>query len=117
MASDQLTIATETLTEKRIVLFKLSGHLDAHSFEQLQEALTSTFEKGRHNILLEMSDVPYMSSAGAGVLIGALAESERLGGKLVLLHLKPSVRQVFNVLGIAEIFVLADDRATAIAAF
>lgn len=105
------------LPEKRIVLFKLSGHLDAHSFEQLQETLTSTFEKGRHNILLEMSDVPYMSSAGAGVLIGALAESERLGGKLVLLNLKPSVRQVFNVLGIAEIFVLAEDRATAIAAF
>ena len=117
MPSDQLSITTESLPEKRIVLFRLSGHLDAHSFEQLQEVLTATFEKGRHNILLDMSDVPYMSSAGAGVLIGALAESERLGGKLVLMNLKPSVRNVFNMLGIAEIFSLVDDRQAGIAAF
>lgn len=117
MPSDQLSITSETLPDMRVVLFRLTGPLDAHSFELLQETLTASFENGRHNILLDLSDVPYMSSAGAGVLIGALAEAERLGGKLVLYGLKPGVLQVFKVLGIADIFVLADDRASALAAF
>lgn len=117
MPADQLNITVELLPEKRITLIRLSGNLDAHSFEQVQETLTATFEKNRSNILLDLSDVPYMSSAGAGVLIGGLSEAERLGGKMVLYGLKPGVHQVFKVLGIADIFVMVNDRASAVAAF
>jgi anti-anti-sigma factor len=117
MANDQLAITTEILPEKQITLMRLTGNLDAHSFEQLQETLTATFDKKRSNILLDLSDVPYMSSAGAGVLIGAFAEAERLGGKLVIYGPRTSVHQVFNVLGIADVFTIVFDRPSAIAAF
>ncbi len=117
MANEQLAISAELLPEKRITLIRLTGNLDAHSFEQLQETLTTTFEKKRCNILLDLSDVPFMSSAGAGVLIGGYAEAERLGGKMVIYGPRPSVHQVFKVLGIADVFTIVYDRPTAIAAF
>ena len=110
-------VTIETLPEKGIMWVRLSGNLDAHTFEQVQEVVSDAFAKGKKKILLDMSDVPYMSSAGAGVLIGSLSEADNAGGKLVIYGLRESVLQVFNTLGITEMFTLTTSREAAIAAF
>jgi len=116
MPIDQLSTTVESLPGK-ITCIRLSGNLDAHTFEVLQDLLTDNFEKGCFKIILDVSEVPYMSSAGAGVLIGGLTEAENKGGKLIVLGMRAEVKNVFATLGILDFFATVDDRASAIAAF
>ena len=59
----------------------------------------------------------YISSAGAGVFIGALSEAQENGGDIVLLKPAPSVLEVFELLGLTQIFTIEEDEEEAKDAF
>lgn len=117
MPVEQLSIKTEMLRDNQIAMIRLTGHLDAHTFESLQETLSDLFDREMYRIVIDMTDVGYMSSAGAGVLIGALSQTRNNEGQLVLLKVRQEVMQVLKVLGIIDIFPLAPDEESALAAF
>ncbi|HEY3325479.1 MAG TPA: anti-sigma factor antagonist [Planctomycetota bacterium] len=113
MPAEQLAITTEPLHARSATYIRLVGDLDAHTFEILQETLTETFEGRGFRVILDMTDVSYMSSAGAGVLIGALSEIEQNDGKFVIVGLRPSVEQIFKTLGIFDVFTVVKTRELA----
>ena len=92
-----------------VALISVTGFLDAHTFEELEEAITEMFSVGRYRIIVDLSGVDYISSAGAGVFIGALSESQENGGNIVLMNPTPNVREVFDLLGLSQIFNIVDD--------
>ncbi len=97
-------------------LLKVSGFLDAHTFEQLEEAVNHLFAQSRFRLVVDLANVGYLSSAGAGVFIAALSESEENGGRIVLLNPTKGVLDVFDLLGLTQIFSVANDRQEAMAA-
>ena len=97
-----------------IDLLRVSGFLDAHTFEQLEEAINGLFSQGRYKLIVDLTSVGYISSAGAGVFIAALSESEENGGKIVLLNPTKTVMDVFDLLGLTQIFSVATDRQEAV---
>ncbi len=99
------------------MILHLEGFLDAHTFEELDEAINGLFDEGVYRIVVDLSELDYISSAGAGVFIGALAEAQENGGKLVLASLGSNVREVFDLLGLTQIFTIVDSVDAAIAAF
>jgi len=110
------SISRETLPND-IELVKVSGFLDAHTFEQLEEALNELFSQGRYRIIVDLTNVDYISSAGAGVFIAALSETQEKGGQIVLLNPTKGVLDVFDLLGLTQIFSVVKDRQEAVAAF
>jgi len=110
------SISRETLAGD-IELIKVSGFLDAHTFEQLEETVNGLFAQSKYKIIVDLTNVDYISSAGAGVFIAALSESEENGGKIVLLNPTKGVLDVFDLLGLTQIFVVVNDRQEAINAF
>ena len=97
-------------------LLKVSGFLDAHTFEQLEEEINGLFSQNRFRLIVDLASVGYISSAGAGVFIAALSESEENGGRIVLLNPTKGVLDVFDLLGLTRIFSVAADRDEAVAA-
>ena len=95
-------------------LLKVAGFLDAHTFEQLEEFINNLFTQGRFKLIVDLAGVGYISSAGAGVFIAALSESEENGGKIVLLNPTTTVMDVFDLLGLTQIFTVATDRQDAV---
>ncbi|MHC4199524.1 MAG: STAS domain-containing protein [Planctomycetota bacterium] len=95
-------------------LLKVSGFLDAHTFEQLEEFINNLFSQARFKLIVDLAGVGYISSAGAGVFIAALSESEENGGKIVLLNPTTTVMDVFDLLGLTQIFTVATDRQEAV---
>jgi anti-anti-sigma factor len=59
-----------------IVLIKVSGYIDAHTFEELENEIQSKFSAKQFKLIVDLSDVPYISSAGAGVFIGAFPQAQ-----------------------------------------
>jgi len=100
-----------------VALLRVEGFLDAHTFEQLEEAIRAVFNESCYKLVVDLGRVDYISSAGAGVLIGARSESQENGGDIVLLNPTENVKEVFDLLGLTQIFKVVGDKATALAAF
>ena len=103
--------------ENGIVLMFLSGFLDAHTFEELEDAVGRKFTEGNYKLIVDMAKVDYISSAGAGVFIWAHTESQENGGDVIVLNPTKGVKQVFELLGLIHIFRVARTRDEALAAF
>lgn len=100
-----------------IVLVKITGYIDAHTFEELESEIQTKFAAKQFKILVDLSSVPYISSAGAGVFIGAFPQAQENDGNIVLLNPSKNVLDVFELLGLTEIFTIVKDLASAKQAF
>jgi anti-sigma B factor antagonist len=112
----ELTIKRQDLNNG-VTEFKVSGFLDAHTFESLEDAMAEAFGEERYRFVVDLAGIEYISSAGAGVFIGAHSEAQENGGDIVLLNPSENVKQVFDLLGLGAIFTIATSREQAVATF
>ena len=117
MALEDFSIQKESSDRAGVMIVRVAGFLDAHTYEQLEETIAELFGKNAYKIVVDLAKVEYISSAGAGVFIGALSEAQEHGGNIVLMSPTNNVREVFDLLGLTQIFQVVDDQATALAAF
>lgn len=99
-----------------IILLTVRGFLDAHTFEQLEKTIDGLFETGTYRIIVDLSTLDYISSAGAGVFIGAVGKAQENEGNIVLMKPTPNVKEVFDLLGLSQIFTFKNSREEAIKA-
>lgn len=109
-----LRIESEQLGSKTTLALRIHGDLDAHTFETLDEALVTALEEGATHLVVDLEGVPYMSSAGIGVLIGNRSEAENQGGDLALLNPSPAVLDVLQSMGFDNVFIIVKTQAEAL---
>jgi len=115
MVADDFNLHSEECTGGAVLL-KLSGYLDAHTYERLDAHIARLFADKRYRLVVDLSGVNYISSAGAGVFIGALTDAQEQKGNVVLLNPSPNVREVLEMLGFNQIFKIAAGQDEALAA-
>jgi anti-sigma B factor antagonist len=99
-----------------VILLSVKGFLDAHTFEELEKTINDIFEEGQYKLVVDLSGLDYISSAGAGVFIGAIGTAQENDGNIILMKPSPTVKEVFDLLGLSQIFTFKDDRDSAAAA-
>lgn len=92
-----------------------SGRLDSNSAAAL-EAVLPARAQANPKLVLDLTDVPYVSSAGLRVLLIGAKAARAAGHKLVLTGLSASVREVFDISGFTSIFTLKADVDSALTA-
>ncbi len=90
-------------------IVSVQGFLDANTFEDFEESLNGLFESSVYNVAIDLTKLEYISSAGAGVLISAMSIAREHGGQIVLVGPNEGVQEVFDLLGISQIFKIALD--------
>jgi anti-sigma B factor antagonist len=78
------------------------GRLDVFSSLQFQEELGAIERSGEKHIELDLSEVTYIDSTGAGILVGAYKRISTAEGTLTVAACSPVVNKVLNILGIME---------------
>jgi len=111
-----MTIEINALSDS-IEIIKVEGYLDAHTFEQLDNCMLDLFSKGKVRLVVDLADVDYISSAGAGVFIGNIGRAQDSGGNIVLLNPSENVKEVFELLGLTQIFTLVSTKSEALNQF
>ena len=101
-------------TEPGIAVLVVHGYLDAHTFEQMDNTINTLYEQKAFKLVVDLSHVPYISSAGAGVFIGAVGTAQDNSGNIVMVNPQPNVREVFDLLGLTQIFLFANDTPAAL---
>jgi anti-anti-sigma factor len=99
-AWESLKIEASTVgSEGNIVVLSLNGIIDTVSAETLRNALDTVVTRGIYNIVVDMSQVEYVSSGGWGTFTERLREVRRAGGDIKLFGMDPGVYYVFTMLG------------------
>jgi anti-anti-sigma factor len=106
-------LLTEMQKESGAVVLRLAGKLDAGSLAEIEEILADLYQKGFFKLIVDLSRVPYISSSGAGVFISALNQVRDNGGNLVLVAPAANVREVFELLGLTQVFQICQTQAEA----
>jgi anti-anti-sigma factor len=82
---------------KRCQLVKVSGRVDSSTAPQMQEKLAALVKAGHHRLVLNMKDVPFLSSAGLRALLSTLQASKRHGGDVRLSEVSDQVARVLEL--------------------
>ena len=85
----------------------INGEVDASSSIHLDNALGEAM-KVNENILVDCTDLKYISSAGLGVFMSYIQEMKELNIKLVLFGLSEKVKNVFQILGLDQLLTMED---------
>ncbi len=96
--SAEISIRAVGPPEGRICIVEVRGVLDAESADDLEKALTTIIEKGLWRVIVDLSGVNYISSAGWGIFTGQIKEVRSRGGDIKLAAMQPGVQEVFQLL-------------------
>lgn len=97
-----------------IHLVKVEGRLDANFSSQLEDEIDRVLEQKTRSIILDFSEITYLSSSGLRVLLAINKETKRDGG-LVLINLPGIVKKVLEVAELRDYLTQADSLEEAMA--
>jgi anti-anti-sigma factor len=83
---------------------RVSGRLDAHWADHLTRAIEEILHGGTHHLRVDMSGVPYMSSAGVRVLLRFRKQAQQLSGSFLVVRPSVAVRTVLEMAGLVVLF-------------
>lgn len=92
------------------------GRIDATNSAQFERMLHAPIEAAQRFVVVDLSQVPYISSSGLRVLLIAAKELHQHKGHLVLCCPQPSVNRIMQITGFAEILMLYATREAALQA-
>src|SRR5687768_3138832 len=95
----------------RVDVLSLSGRIQAPEAAELKEHLDKLYAEGRTRIVLDLSNLEYISSGGLRVLIEARkrAQDARGDGDVRLVNMSDRIRKVFDLTGFTSYFRVFDD--------
>ena len=95
----------------------VSGRVDSSNANELDTLLQQLLEDGHYKLVLELSDIDYMSSAGLRAIISALRAAKKKRGDVYIAATSERVSEVFTLAGLNPLFQMFDDADTAVASF
>jgi serine/threonine-protein kinase RsbW len=98
-------------------IFELAGRLDAVGSQAAIARVYVAISAGARYVLLDMSQVTFLSSSGLRALLLVRKELLAQNGELRLCALKPQVQEVFSLTGFTQVFAIHQTREEALRAF
>jgi anti-sigma B factor antagonist len=101
-----------------VVIVDLQGKLSAGLGDQiLRDTIDELLGEDWKKILLNLSGVTFMDSAGLGELVSGLKTARKLGAALKILNASARVQQSLYISRLLPIFEIHEDEQAALASF
>ena len=113
--SNVLTMA-KRLPSPHVRFVRASGRIDAAAVPSIQTAVREAAASGARYVIVDLSDVTFMSSSGLRILLLLARELRKQGGDVTLCSARPHVAEVFRLTGFDQIFELHPSREAAVEA-
>ena len=99
-----------------VTVVEVKGRIDNMTASVLGDRLTASLRDAQVRVVLDLTRIEYISSAGIRVLLLAAKHASETGSRLVLCGISGRIGQVFNVGGFVDLFTIAGTREEGIAA-
>ncbi len=103
---------------KGVTILDISGRVIAGGGDQmLQDAIDTLVAAGRTRLVVNLSGVDFMDSAGMGELVASHRMVERFGGQLKILRPHSRVQNTLSTAKLLPLFEVFDDESEAVDSF
>jgi anti-anti-sigma factor len=95
-----------------VLIVELKGRLDAETSKGVHDKLADLIERGERRLVLDGSELLYVSSSGLKVLLQASKRLAHSAGNMVLCSLSDRIRRVLDIAGFS-LFLIYDSQEEA----
>src|ERR1700745_3486162 len=90
------------------------GEIDLHVSPTVTATLNEVIDKKPERLVVDLSEVSYIDSAGLAALSQAMQKVEGYGGKFMLSGLQETVRSIFEISRLDQVFQIFPDADAAL---
>ena len=105
----------EVRWEGKTLVAQLVGDIDLSRSVDFQRQALELLDQRPKRIVMNLAQVPYMDSSGVASLVKLLSRARKHGVELLLAHLNPRVRSVFEITRLDSVFTLCGTEQEALA--
>lgn len=87
-----------------VITVELIGRLDTAAAQEVSEKLLPLQEKADRTIVLDCSQLNYISSSGLRIFLTIRKAAAAKGGKVIVRNISNDIRQVFLMTGFLNLF-------------
>ena len=109
-----MEITVETAGEAKKL--KVKGRLDGYWADHLAKALEEEIHRGSHHLVLDLSEVAFLSSAGIRILVSYYKQLREIQGSLVVSDASEPVKKVLEISRLTSVLFASGSREAAVAA-
>jgi anti-anti-sigma factor len=89
-------------------ILKIEGRIDTTNASLLEAEIDKIYNSGERDVILDCSELKYISSSGLRVFLIAQKRANALKGKLHISNMQPAIREIFDISGFSNIFRIFD---------
>ena len=111
-------VSAETVNDVMLVSFSSGGIREERQVLQVLAELGPYVEVNPGcNVVIDMENIEYLSSAGLGSLVGILKKTHEGNGTLKLARMQDAIVELFEVMRLTKIYEIFDDPQAAVDSF
>lgn len=95
---------TEIVIDGNQIIAKFSGRLDTAAAVQTAEDVKPLLEAADKEIILDCTDLEYISSSGLRIFLGVRKDAASHGSQVIVRNINADIRQVFMMTGFISLF-------------
>lgn len=108
---------TEIRHDNNITTISVKGSVDALTAADLTHSINRQIDDNHVNLVIDLTALEFMSSAGLRSLLGAVKETRSHGGDLRIVSTNPGIDKVLKMSGFHNIAKVFTSQADATASF
>lgn len=94
--------------EDKLLILEITEEIDHHTTEKIRRKADYEIERySPSKAIFDFNKVTFMDSAGIGMLIGRYKLVSMLGGEMEMIHVKPSIKKIFEMCGMPKIMKIS----------
>lgn len=101
-----MEIKVEQMNEEVVV--SVQGRIDTNTAPEFEEVVNQKLEEGKP-LILNFSEVEYISSAALRVLLSLMKKCKTCGSDLKIIHVNEVVSEIFEITGFVDILNIERD--------
>ena len=104
---------------KRCELVTVSGRIDSSTAPELEDLLLGLIQRGKKNIVVNLQEVTFISSAGLKAVLSALMRVRKMrpSGEVVISEITSELKESFVLVGFDRLFTFYDSDLEAVGSF
>lgn len=111
------SLKINVLNEGKIKVIVVSGFMDMSEVPKFEAAIEGLIKSGSLQIVLDLTNLEYISSAGLGEIIGRIREVRRQGGDIKVGGYSDLVYEILETFGFTAVFETFPSREKAMQKF
>ena len=94
----------ERLEDGAVTILRLDGDIDEQGIDELRMSLMGCIHDQRCNVVVNLTDVKFVSYMGVGVLVERLRQMRAYGGDMKLVGVNLYTERLFRMVGVTKVF-------------